>query len=592
MCSHKLEDCKQYCINLCISDNSIQLLFDDEQLKMINNCKTFKELFSTQLRYHWNWHEYSLLKSIIDLSGSPEADDELARYREFMAANMGMEIASERYCIDELPSNCMKLCLTLDKTYTKFTAEDFKEIKEFIFNILEVKQYIAYPFIMFLFGSLHLEIYVPKSAAKYMIKMVKMKEKVLKDNLFICIKVGGEVVMNVSKEEVVDIDKIPHTLFGQIVPTTEFEVVKLLARVYVFMGSTTQIEVKSSKIPYKAGSLITVQAQPRPGDVITVPVKDNQDGSYTVSFLANQIGEVKFSITINGEHVKGSPCSVQVVPQYSALGKPNKIVDGGGRMSEPWGIAFSKDGVWAVTDYTNHCVYIFDSKDQPVRKFGSYGTGNGQFKLPVDLAFDANNHLYVVELGNDRVQKFTINGDYLLQFGKKGEGNGELDSPSGITVYNDRVFVADQFNHRISVFKCDGQFIHNIWSGQLNCPQHVAVNDNNQLLIIVSNHDYISIFTLDGKYVGKFDKPGSGKGRLSGPSSVTVDLYGFIFVTESSNNNRVSIFDKDGVFIHCFGSHGSGAGQFSDPRGIACSPNGSVYVCDRVNRRIQIFSDY
>ena len=67
---------------------------------------------------------------------------------------------------------------------------------------------------------------------------------------------------------------------------------------------------------------------------------------------------------------------------------------------------------------------------------------------------------------------------------------------------------------------------------------------------------------------------GSDRGRLSCPTSVNADLYGFIIVAEEGNH-RVSIFDKDGVFIHCFRSCGSSAGQFSYPRGIACSPNGS-----------------
>ena len=587
-CRNKLEDCQQFCSNLKISDNSSDPLFDDKQLEKINNCTTFKELFSTDLRHHWNWYEHSLLEGIIDLSGSQKAKDQLTIYRKYMAANKGMEIVTETYSIDMLPSNCTKLRLTLKKTYSKFTAEDYKEVKEFIFKTLNVNQYVSYPFIIFLFGSLHLEIYVPKHAVEYMINMVKTKEEVLKKSSVVVVQVAEEVVINVSQEPVVDIDKIPHTIFGQIIRATEFQVVKLPA--WVFMGSTIQFQIKSSKLPYKAGSLIMVQAQPRTGDVITVPVEDNQDGSYTVSFLVNQTGQVKLSITINNIHVKGSPCSVQVVqvlPQYSALDKPSKIVNNGGRMGEPWGIAFGKDGVWAVTDYSNHCVYIFDNKDQLVRKFHS-STGA---VFPAGLAFDANNHLYVVELGNHRVKKFTINGDCLLQFGKEGKGNGELDSPAGIAVYNDRLYVADRYNHRISVFQCDGQFIHTIGSYKwLGFPHGVTVTNNNQLLV-GDSRDCISIFTLDGGYVGKIGTRGSDRGQVGSPYNMIVDLYGFIMVSEECNH-RVSIFDKDGVLIHCFGSHGSSAGQFLYPRGIACSPNGSVYVCDRDNKRIQIFSDY
>ena len=61
------------------------------------------------------------------------------------------------------------------------------------------------------------------------------------------------------------------------------------------------------------------------------------------------------------------------------------------------GIAFGKDGMWAVADHSNHCVYIFDSQDQVVRKIGSKGKGNGEFDKPVGLVFsDDNNFSYVV----------------------------------------------------------------------------------------------------------------------------------------------------------------------------------------------------
>ena len=48
--------------------------------------------------------------------------------------------------------------------------------------------------------------------------------------------------------------------------------------------------------------------------------------------------------------------------------------------------------MWVVADHSNHSVYIFDSQDQVVRKFGSKGNGSGQFDKPARLAFDADNH--------------------------------------------------------------------------------------------------------------------------------------------------------------------------------------------------------
>ena len=342
---------------------------------------------------------------------------------------------------------------------------------------------------------------------------------------------------------------------------------------------------------HKGGSQVVIQARSSRGDVAPVKVKDNKDGSYSASFVANQVGEVKLSVTIKGQQIKGSPFNVKVHGKYNTIDKPSKVISEGGRMGEPFGIAFGRNGMWAVTDNANHCVWIFDREDQLVRKFGSRGTGNGEFNYssPLGIAFDAKNHLYVTDQCNHRVQKFDINGMYLFQFGTQGSASGQLQNPLGITVQNGKLYVAEFNNHRISAFQLDGQFSHIIGLGHLSHPYYIAVSTNDQLLVADYSHHCISIFTLDGNYVGKFGTQGTGRGQLRNPTGIATDMYGFILVTEHINN-RVSIFDKDGVFIHRFGSKGSGHGQFSWSTGIAISPTGDIYICDKNNNRIQVFS--
>ena len=346
---------------------------------------------------------------------------------------------------------------------------------------------------------------------------------------------------------------------------------------------------RSNHLCHKGGSEVVIQAQSSRGDVTPVEVKDNKDGSYSASFVTNQGGEVKLSVTIKGQHIKGSPFNVKVHGKYTTIDKPSKVVNEDGRMGEPWGIAFGRDGMWAVTDESNHCVWIFDREDQLVRKFGSKGTGNGNFNRPLGVTFDYDNHLYVTDIENHRVQKFDIHSSYLCQYGSQGSCNGQLLHPLGVVVRDDKVYVGEWSNQRISVFQLDGQFSHIIGSGHLKYPQRIAVSSNDQLLVANSGHHCISIFTLDGNYVGKLGTQGTGRGQLSCPMGIATDMYGFILVTEN-DNNRVSIFDKDGVFVHYFGSNGSGHSQFSSLGGIVISPTGDIYINDSGNRRIQIFS--
>jgi len=147
----------------------------------------------------------------------------------------------------------------------------------------------------------------------------------------------------------------------------------------------------------KGGSHIIVQAQSSRGDVVPVEVKDNNDGSYSASFVAKQVGEVKLSVIIEEDR---SSYAIMVYQDYKTVNKPRKTVNDDGKMGMPWAIAIGKDGVWAVTDESYHCVYTFDSQDKLIRKFGQGRTGNGQFQNLRGLSFDANNHLYVSEWGS------------------------------------------------------------------------------------------------------------------------------------------------------------------------------------------------
>ncbi|XP_065888539.1 E3 ubiquitin-protein ligase TRIM71-like [Dysidea avara] len=340
----------------------------------------------------------------------------------------------------------------------------------------------------------------------------------------------------------------------------------------------------------KGGHHISVELKSVTGNVTIGEVKDNNDGSYVASFVAGEVGDAKLSVSINEQQIRGSPYSIVVGRNYQGINMPDEIVNDNGSMSGPWGIAFGKDGMWVVADHSNYCVYIFNGQDELVKKFGS-GSSSGQFSSPRGVAFDSDNHFYIVEYNNNRsrVQKFSINGNYLLQFGN--DGDGKLSGPYGITIHNNKVYVADYDNKRIAVFQTNGQFCTSFGSEHLSSPCDVAVNTNNQLLVVDYSNHCVVTFTLDGHYVGKFGTQGSGRGQLSSPCGLAIDINGFILVADSSNH-RVSIFDKSGNYIDCFGSKGSNAGQFSSSYGIALSPNGSIYVSDSNNKRVQIFSNY
>jgi len=373
---------------------------------------------------------------------------------------------------------------------------------------------------------------------------------------------------------------------GSILPNTEL---LMPTDIYVNEEYTATLLTKDAEGRYcsKGGNCVCMQLQTSEGKIITLEVKDNHNGSYEASFIAELVGTARLEVSINGLQIRGSPNGIVVLRKYQALNLPEKVFNINGR---PHGVAVGRYDVWTVADYSNDCVYVIDSKDQLVRKVGSHGKNVGEFVNPRGVVLDNENHIYVVDSGNHRVQKFDINGNYLLQFGGRGKGDGQLNTPYGITTHNNKVYVADYSNHRIVVFQCDGQFCISFGSDQLSGPCDVAVNIHDELIVVDRKRACLVNFTLDGCYRGKV-----GKFSIDGMCCLTTDVNGFVLVGQEdlpSDEHRVCIFDHNIKLIKCFGSQGSGKGEFNGPVGIALSHNGTIYVSDHKNKRIQIYSNY
>ena len=88
-----------------------------------------------------------------------------------------------------------------------------------------------------------------------------------------------------------------------------------------------------------------------------------------------------------------------------------------------------------------------------MRKFAKNGSGEVELNYPSSVSIDFEDRVYVTELDNHRVSIFTSQGMFIQSFGTKRIRPGEFNQPHGIAVdTSGLVYVSDTNNNRVQIF--------------------------------------------------------------------------------------------------------------------------------------------
>ena len=323
-----------------------------------------------------------------------------------------------------------------------------------------------------------------------------------------------------------------------------------------------------------------------------VQVQDNEDGSYNISYFAKEAGACWTSVMINGEHVSGSPFTVQVKPrQYEpvlSFGRKGSSWSSG-KFDCPWGVAVNERNEIAVTDCSNNRVQIFSCNGKFIRSFGKKGVKKGEFKDPSGIAYLNNGNIVVADTYNDRLQIFTERGEYLAQIGSEEIPDHQFNSPMGLSVDNDgNIIVADSNNKLIKIFTPSGQFLRKFGGEYLLVdPFHCIQKD--QYFIVSDNGDHcIKVFNTEGDFLYKFGNIGKGDGEFVEPYCLSVDKAEHLMVCDYAND-IVQVLDLSGKFITKIRvPYGGEVEPFELPTSTAVLTDGRIVLTDFYNDRVLI----
>lgn len=359
----------------------------------------------------------------------------------------------------------------------------------------------------------------------------------------------------------------------------------------VFVGRVCTMEImardREGKPLHCNGEKLEVRLEVTHGGGVECKCFENPNGTYTAQYIPKSAGQHELHATINGQPIKDSPLTFTVnqCRPYATL----TCQHGFSTNNNPYDIAIVDDGSLAVAECKSHTVSIYskcsgqdahpiamcDERTQHLAfplGTGIAGCSSKQLDSPMGLAVRGD-ILYVAEQGYQRIKTFSLSQrEELTTFGE-----GKFISPRGISLdLEGNVFVADYGNNCIQVFQGDGSFQYSIFADPANAETHftnpwgIAFDNRGNLHIAANRCDSIKVYSPKGKYITTY-----GSGTISRPAGIAINGEGVIAISEHRGSNRLWIYDYDQTTLL-----NTIQGVFSRAMGIACDADDVFWVVD------------
>ena len=254
---------------------------------------------------------------------------------------------------------------------------------------------------------------------------------------------------------------------------------------------------------------------------------------------------------------------------------------------QPQQISSDNNGRIYVADAGRQSIFVFDERMSEFLIWNGDNL-NIPFQSPVGVTL-ADDSIWVTDSELSLIYQFSNDGELVKAFGK-----GIVERPTGIThdPGTNRIFVSDTAESNIKVFNTKGELI-DVWGhvgtkdAELNHPTFIIFRQN-KLYVADSLNARIQIFDDLGQYQNTLGQRGMYVGNLARPKGIALDSDGNIYVSESYYDH-VLIFNDQGELLMSLGGSGYNPGQFSQPTGLWVDNNDRLFVSDMLNSRVSVF---
>ncbi|XP_033104444.1 tripartite motif-containing protein 3-like [Anneissia japonica] len=344
----------------------------------------------------------------------------------------------------------------------------------------------------------------------------------------------------------------------------------------VTKGQTIVVKViQPDEFKIHANQLKATWTQPT-GETNITQIQEDDNGDYFVTGTCTSPGICKLDVHADGEPIKQSPMITKVEKE----GLVNTI-------------NINQEYVRDVVKCEDDCLLV-SCETNEILKYKQSGEYIGKIILPPDVQVYRmykmkNGNIVFSDLGYNSIKICNMNGQVI-----KSIGYGVLQRPFGIHVdeTSNVVYAAYVCSNCVFMFDIDsGQMMKKIGSPGGNDGELGAVTDvtlTYQRHILISDNDYgrLQLFDNEGRFLKVLVEAGDEDGKLIDPRGVVVDEDDNIII---SSNHKLQLFSSDGKFIKRIDKPEDG---INNPRGlciISYNPR-TVAVANNGNKSVDIFN--
>ncbi len=328
-----------------------------------------------------------------------------------------------------------------------------------------------------------------------------------------------------------------------------------------------------------------------------------------ITFSASIVSAQLITTVVGGGYASGqSAFNVGIGPQNTTLDAAGNLV---------------------VADYANSRVFKLDQATGIISVIsglgiiGNYGDGGPAagacFYNANDVAYDKHGNLFVADFNNNKIRKIDTNGIITTYAGNGafafgGDGgpavSASLNRPASVFVdSSDRLYIADEYNHRIRMVNASGIITTVAGNGtagfggddsiatnaMLNYPSSVKQDRAGNLVIADQVNERLRridgagiIRTIAGGGASALESIPATNASLSNPLVVTIDTSGAIVFSEYGTN-RIRKVNTAGIIslvagTGALGFSGDGGpatlAKLRRPAGVTADKNGNLFICD------------